>query len=83
MISPVQICPINVILNENRKLLSIVYQVMPEEIQISNTKINKESLKDKVFLISMKEYIAIQKLEIDNYDITGMLIDKNFIINLN
>ena len=83
MISPVQICPIDGISNENKKLLSIVYQVMPEEIQISNTKINKEYLKDKVFLISMKEYIAIQKLEIDNYDITGMLIDKNFIINLN
>jgi len=53
-------------------------------IDIKNSKNKSEDIpNDKVFVITMKDHLALQKLELTTYDITGILLTKGTYINLN
>ena len=84
MIHPIQICPADNLKSVDSTLFNTVYAILPMVIDIKNSKYKFEDIpNDKVFVITMKEHIAIQNLELTTYDITGILLTKGTYINLN
>jgi len=84
MIHPIQICPADNLKSIDLELFNTVYAILPMPIDIKNSKNKFEDIpNDKVFVITMKDHLALQKLELTTYNITGILLTKGTYINLN
>ena len=83
--SPVQICPITELKKIDKELFNTVYAIMPGEVNIIPKSKNNTNYTptDRVFIITMKEAIALHKLQLTTYDIVGIFIKPEAIINLN